>query len=334
MRYGLPYQGSKSKIADFVVANLPKADTLVDLFCGGCAITHGALLSGKYNHIIINDLLPDIPQLFVDAINGKYRNETRWISRADFNRLKDTDAYVRLVWSYGNNQESYLYAKWVEPWKKALHYARVMKREVELTTMAATPNGLQPIGSHIELVADTTLLKNMGIDSDGSRLDIKAHSDEYKQKYIEWYKRKYKKDCGDIGRMCDLQRIESLQSLQSIERILTISTKDYREVAIPKGAVVYCDPPYRGTKGYACRGGRTKFDHDVFWQWAKEQDELLVISEYYAPDDFVCVAEIGRRSLFGTEKRGRVTEKLFVHQSKVDEYHKRMSQHGQQRIDF
>jgi hypothetical protein len=159
MRYGLPYQGSKSKIVDFVVANLPKADTLVNLFCGGCAVAHGALLSGKYNHIIINDRLPDIPQLFVDTINGKYRNETRWISRADFNRLKDTDAYVRVLWSFGNDQKSYPYARWLEPWKRALHYARVMH--------------------------DTSLLAEIGIKSDGSRLDIKAHSDEYKQKYIE-----------------------------------------------------------------------------------------------------------------------------------------------------
>lgn len=245
MRYGLPYQGSKSKIVDFVVANLPKAEILVDLFCGGCAVTHGALLSGKYNHIIINDRLPDIPQLFVDAINGKYRNENRWISRADFNRLKDTDAYVRLLWSFGNNQNDYPYARWLEPWKRALHYARVMH--------------------------DTSLLAEMGIKSDGSRLDIKAHSDEYKQKYIEWYKRKYEKDCGDIGRMTDLQSLQSLERLTRLERLeslesnLTIFTKDYREVAIPRGAVVYCDPPYRGATGYYCREYRTKFDHDAFW---------------------------------------------------------------------
>lgn len=37
--YGLPYMGSKNKIAEWVVAHIPQADTLVDLFAGGCAVT-------------------------------------------------------------------------------------------------------------------------------------------------------------------------------------------------------------------------------------------------------------------------------------------------------
>ncbi|MBQ2336255.1 MAG: DNA adenine methylase, partial [Victivallales bacterium] len=40
MLYGLPYMGSKSDIAKQIVDILPAADTLVDLFAGGCAITH------------------------------------------------------------------------------------------------------------------------------------------------------------------------------------------------------------------------------------------------------------------------------------------------------
>lgn len=45
MRYGVPYQGSKNKIAELVVEHLPSGHTLVDLFAGGCAVTHAALLS-------------------------------------------------------------------------------------------------------------------------------------------------------------------------------------------------------------------------------------------------------------------------------------------------
>ena len=36
-KYGLPYIGSKSAIADWVIDHLPPGGTLVDLFCGGCA---------------------------------------------------------------------------------------------------------------------------------------------------------------------------------------------------------------------------------------------------------------------------------------------------------
>lgn len=123
MKYGLPYKGSKNKLAERIVSLLPKRTHLIDLFCGGCAVSHAALLRNKYEHIHINDINWMCPTLFIDALNGKYQNETRWISREDFFRLKDTDPYVAVVWSFGNNLRTYLYSKEIEPLKKAIHYA-------------------------------------------------------------------------------------------------------------------------------------------------------------------------------------------------------------------
>ena len=123
MKYGLPYKGSKNKLAERIVRLLPKRTHLIDLFCGGCAVSHAALLMGKYEHIHINDINWMCPTLFIDALNGKYNDENRWISREDFVRLKDTDPYVAVVWSFGNNLRDYLYSKEIEPLKKAIHYA-------------------------------------------------------------------------------------------------------------------------------------------------------------------------------------------------------------------
>ena len=123
MKYGLPYKGSKNKLAERIVSLLPKRTHLIDLFCGGCAVSHAALLRNKYEHIHINDINWMCPTLFIDALNGKYQNETRWINREDFFRLKDTDPYVAVVWSFGNNLRDYLYSKEIEPLKKAIHYA-------------------------------------------------------------------------------------------------------------------------------------------------------------------------------------------------------------------
>lgn len=123
MKYGLPYKGSKNKLAERIVRLLPKRTHLIDLFCGGCAVSHAALLKGKYEHIHINDINWMCPTLFIDALNGKYNDENRWISREDFFRLKDTDPYVAVVWSFGNNLHTYLYSKEIEPLKKAIHYA-------------------------------------------------------------------------------------------------------------------------------------------------------------------------------------------------------------------
>lgn len=107
MNYGLPYMGSKNKIAEWIVEHLPEGGTLYDLFCGGCAVTHCALLSGKWNRVVINDLDKLMPQMFVDAISGKYDNETRTIDRETFFRIKDHDAYAKLCYSFGNRGETY-----------------------------------------------------------------------------------------------------------------------------------------------------------------------------------------------------------------------------------
>lgn len=124
MRYGIPYKGSKNSIAQWVVDNLPKSETLVDLFAGGCAITHCALLSKKYKHIICNDV-NDTPQLFVDAANGKYADVTEWISKDEFKKRAATDIYIRNIWSFGDNGVDYLYGAKYEAYKRAYHYAVV-----------------------------------------------------------------------------------------------------------------------------------------------------------------------------------------------------------------
>lgn len=56
--YGVPYRGSKNKLAEDIIALLPKGRRLVDLFAGGCAMTHCALLSEKWERVLCNDLYP------------------------------------------------------------------------------------------------------------------------------------------------------------------------------------------------------------------------------------------------------------------------------------
>lgn len=123
MNYGLPYKGSKNRIAKKILDVLPAAPVLYDVFCGGCAITHAALLSGKYSKVVANDINGMIPHAFESAINGGFRNEDRWISRGDFQRLYKTDPYVAICFSFGNNLHEYCYARELEPYKRALHYA-------------------------------------------------------------------------------------------------------------------------------------------------------------------------------------------------------------------
>ena len=160
-RYGLPYKGSKNSIAEFIVESIPSRTHFYDLFAGGGAVSHCAMLSGKFHTFHMNDI-EDTPLLFLESVHGRYHYENRWISREDFYRLKDSEPYIRYCWSFGNNGKGYLYSKEIEPWKKALHYARVY--------------------------GDYSLLKEFGIyTNDASRVFISKNQKSYKQKYNLWY---------------------------------------------------------------------------------------------------------------------------------------------------
>ena len=107
MRYGLPYQGSKSAIAEWVVDILPRSHTLVDLFAGGCAVTHAALVKGKYDRIIASDIT-DTPSVFLAAAKGEFRDFATVVTREEF--LASDDTALKILYSFGNNKSGYLWA--------------------------------------------------------------------------------------------------------------------------------------------------------------------------------------------------------------------------------
>ena len=125
INFGLPYMGSKSKIAADLIRLIPPGKRFVDIFAGGCAMTHAALLTGRWEQYLANDI-SRIPELFYNAIRGKYKDERRWISREDFFAMRDDDLYVKVSWSFGNKGDSYLYSTEIEPYKRACHYAVVL----------------------------------------------------------------------------------------------------------------------------------------------------------------------------------------------------------------
>ena len=123
-KYGIPYQGSKSGIADTIIAKLPRGERFVDLFGGGFAMSECALRSGKYKAVLYNELNPLLPPLIRKAINGDYnysRFKPEWISRAEFDRRKETDGYIKYIWSFSNSGKNYLFSAELEPLKKSLH---------------------------------------------------------------------------------------------------------------------------------------------------------------------------------------------------------------------
>lgn len=151
--YGLIYQGSKNKIAEWVLDNTPHADNFYDLFGGGGAVTHAAIRSGKFRNFIFNDLNP-LCQGFVKAANGEYSDERlqHFISREEYDRTRTTDEIAFFCYSFGGNGENYLYAKELEPFKAALHKARVFGDMSDLKAMGCPSASRKWIFEHLETV--------------------------------------------------------------------------------------------------------------------------------------------------------------------------------------
>ena len=310
MKYGLPYRGSKSRIASDIVEHLPSGTALYDLFAGGCAVTHAAMIARRWDRYIVNDIQGDMPELFVNAISGKYRDESRWISREDFLALKDTDTYVRCCWSFGNDTKTYMYGREIEPYKRALHYAVVF-------------DDFEPLGELCPEVCGACRWVLSDIDDRSKRRvaigrAITSWLKAYGTKEMIIHNPLYKSCHFKGGRKEDFARVpslECLQRLQSLERLQRYAA-DYRDIPIPQGATVYCDPPYKSASGY-CTGA---FDHEAFYEWARNADFPIYISEYSMPDDFVRIWARDVNVLanqFGAD--GKVTEGLFVHRKWVND---------------
>ena len=320
--YGLPYTGSKSKIAHWVIDNLPRGRVLIDAFAGGCAITHRALLSQKWQTIIANDINRKYPQLFLDAVRGKYRDERRWISREDFERLKAKDAFVACCWSFSNNLQHYTYSRRIEPYKRALHYAIVfddfapMQELMPEVAQAITEALLGQKKLHDRrITAQNVIVKTLKRLTGDNYAHQSIQSNPLYRSILH-----SNKDAQSLESLQSLQslerleRLQSLESLQSLER-LRVTSLSYDEIDIPDDAVVYCDPPYHACRGHLYEGTADAFDHCTFYDWCVRVSKTnpIFISEYSIDDDrFEVVAEKQKMTRLASVKSFNVTERLYT----------------------
>lgn len=275
--------GSKNALAERIVALLPSASHLIDVFAGGCSVTHCAMKSGKWQHVHANDINEMIVGAFLRAINGEFIGERRWVSHEEFNRVRDTDAYASICFSFGGNLRGYAYSPANEDLNRALHSA-ILFGDPE-PFRALTGIDLTPVLTISDLRERYLKSKHLSREK-GKRIDF-----------------------------CNLERLNRINRLANAfseeeKQRLTIGSVDFSEVEIPSDSVVYCDHPYRGTEGYRKAKG---FNHERFYDWALRQTVPVFISEYAMPEDFVEVAAWNKRCTMNGENNAlRTTEKLFV----------------------
>lgn len=282
--YGICYMGSKNALAERIVALLPSASHLIDVFAGGCAVTHCAMKSGKWQHVHANDINEMIVGAFRRAINGEFIGERRWVSHEEFNRVRDTDAYASICFSFGGNMRSYAYSPANENLKRALHYAIFFGDHKPFLTL--TGINLTPVLTISDLRERHIAAKNL---VNGGGIFIKT--------------------LPNINRLNRINRLSTEFSEKEMKR-LTIGSVDFAEVEIPNDSVIYCDPPYRGTDDYRKAKG---FNHDRFYEWSLRQTVPVFVSEYAMPEDFVEVAAWRKMCSMSQDTNPKeTTEKLFV----------------------
>ena len=337
--------GSKNSIAKDIVNALPSGERLVDLFAGGCAITDYALKNtNKFSRFLVNDLNGWSPQTYIKALAGGFKDEERWISRKDFFRLKDTDPYVSLCFSFGNSLKTYMYSPELEPYKRALHHIIFWENY----------GPMEEICPH---VVDIIQEYCKGKDRKGRRLASGyAVADHVKQKgsveywqsnpmfravKVKWSEERRGlkgselanntlKDIAPEPMLVSLERLErikSLESLENLERLKSLESLEKLErlkslqilesighnqdMLIETYNISYADYAYRDGDVVYCdppykntHGYGIEFNTDAFWEWARTRDHPVYVSEYQAPSDFV--------SIWSKEKRVLLNDKSLT----------------------
>ena len=283
MKYGFGYQGSKSRIAEEIISQLPPAKNFYDLFHGGGAIAHAAALSGKYEHVYASDI-SSASELLKMAVDGEFDDFTpEWIARDEF--FKRKDPYTKIIWSFGSKGKGYLFSGDREEPARMAHEAVVNQNTTELMEY----------------------LKSIGCLEESFSSVFEKEDIESRRKAWNSYCRKINKPT--LGRLEYLERISRLKALSGLN--IHVTQQSYEKVKIQPDSVVYCDIPYRvdsDSSSYT-----EGFNHEYFYRWLKGRRNPTYVSEYSMPSIFPLVWKKQVNHLMKTKKGERSTaeEKLF-----------------------
>jgi site-specific DNA-adenine methylase len=303
MNYGVPYMGSKSKIASLIGRLLPRAENFYDLFGGGGAITHymATARAAHFKRFIYNEFDPAPFQLFKDGASGKYSPENfkpEWIGPEDFKARKDKDPYVKYIWSFGNSCTSYLFGAKIQKIKRMGHQAVVFG---EITPEFTRVTGISawPKGATSTKARRLYLVKRV-------RLLRKSRPRDFELEQLQQLQQ--------LERLEQLQQLQRLQQLQQLERLerLEFSNLDYRKIEIKENSIVYCDPPYAETAVYEVNK-RSGFDSAAFLSWAEASEHPVFVSEYADISSRLRLfANIPKRKIYKGAGGKSGTERLFM----------------------
>jgi site-specific DNA-adenine methylase len=301
--------GSKRKSANKIYSTIhklnPNSKLLIDLFCGGFAISEKFMCKGW--NVIANDKNKYVIALLRKVLFEGLPEEiiTNFVTREMFFDISEKPnnyepwyiGYVQCVWSFGNNQRDYIFGKNIESIKYAGH---------ELV-VNCDPTKMK------DLISNDAINKILSKpDRISRRMELMSCINERK---FELERLQQLEQLERLQRLQQLEQLERLQQLEQLERLerLQLYSLNYNEVSISSDAIVYCDPPYFSTAEYK----EDSFNHIEFWEYCRNisKTNKIYISEYNAPNDFIPVLKFEQKSTLqgGTQKhKNQPMECLFA----------------------
>lgn len=116
----------------------------------------------------------------------------------------------------------------------------------------------------------------------------------------------------------DESRRNVMKQINNLQDVI-FTNKDYKEMKNVKNTLIYCDIPYKDKTDYGTFG---KFNHEDFWEWVRKfsENNIIVVSELQAPDDFICIWEQQVTRTQNNKTRSQSIEKLFIYNKIYKKY--------------
>ncbi len=299
-KLGMPYMGSKRRLAkplvNFMLKENPRAKYFYDLFGGGGAMSFYAMQCHQIEKVFYNELNTGVVELLRDVVeNGVTDKYYQWVDRETFMAHKNNNDWFgglcKVVWSFGNDQKSYIFSKDIEDDKKLLHNVVVNECRNSLKEFNLK------FGTEIRMTDGQSLFEDETMTQRRLRIMriIKKGGERF--------------DLERLQQLQQLQQLENMQRLQQLENMqrLTITNLSYRDVGIntpPEETIVYLDPPYTDTKEYAL-----KIDHDELYAYIENLGYTVYLSSYVS--HLPCVLELEHTSSLSASGANQVIEKLY-----------------------
>lgn len=332
-KLGIPYMGSKRKLASEILLKITQRHENIsdfyDMFGGGGSVSFTAIRDHRFN-VHYNELNKRVFEL-VKYLKNHTELEPKfyeWVTREMFfeqinkpNDLVDWySGFVMCCWSFGNNQNTYLYGKDIEESKRLAHESIV--------------NGCME-SMHKLGVDIPDLVKVKGIRE--RRVLFCSHIEKITQQRFDM------QSLEPITLLEHLTRFQNLQNLQ-------IYNGSYESVPIAgDNPVIYCDIPYKQVATYQKKKGKNvnnyeeietrivknirfnkngepyeyarrypvkgqgvknAFNHEEFYQWFANLPYPAYLSEYDAPFEKIEMFS-HRSSLSAINNKKKVYESIF-----------------------